>query len=93
MDKQSPVDQLVERLRAMKPYLESRYHVDEIAVFGSFASGKNEPESDTDILVSFQEPPTLLGFVELENHFATSSASRSISSCEKPSSRELRSGS
>ena len=67
MEKRTSIDQLIDKLRAIKPELESRYQVVELAVFGSFTTGTNEPSSDLDLLVSFREPPSLLRFIELEN--------------------------
>jgi predicted nucleotidyltransferase len=39
-----------------KSYLEKKYHVSKIAIFGSFARGESEPDSDIDILVEFSSP-------------------------------------
>jgi predicted nucleotidyltransferase len=61
---------LLEKLRAIKPGLESRYQVDELAVFGSFTKGANHAHSDLDVLVSFRELPSLLRFIELENELS-----------------------
>lgn len=38
-----------------------------IGIFGSFARGDNNKESDLDILVEFKESPTLLTLIKLEN--------------------------
>jgi len=38
-----------------------------IGIFGSFARGDNNKESDIDILVEFKEPPSLLTLIKLEN--------------------------
>ncbi|MBU1165256.1 nucleotidyltransferase family protein [Patescibacteria group bacterium] len=47
--------------------LKKDYSVKRIGIFGSFASGKQKPNSDIDILVDFSEPVGLFKFVELEN--------------------------
>jgi predicted nucleotidyltransferase len=70
MQSASPVDQLIDRLRAMKPDLESRYQVVDLAVFGSYTKQSHRGESDLDILVSFREPPSLLRFIRLENELS-----------------------
>ncbi|HMR17984.1 MAG TPA: nucleotidyltransferase family protein [Sphingobacterium sp.] len=35
----------------MKPFLQSKFGVEEIALFGSYARGEGRPDSDIDILV------------------------------------------
>ena len=70
MEKGTRIDQLMEALRAVKPELEARYQVDQLAVFGSFSKGKNRRSSDLDLLVSFREPPSLLRFIKLENELS-----------------------
>jgi predicted nucleotidyltransferase len=64
------IDQLVAALRAMKPELEARYQIAELAVFGSYITGENRPPSDLDVLVSFREPPSLLQFIQLEGELS-----------------------
>ena len=38
-----------------------------IGIFGSFARGDNEKESDIDILIEFKESPSLLTLIKIEN--------------------------
>ena len=57
---------IVRALRKEMPRLKRSYAVDSLRVFGSYARGENEPGSDLDILVAFDEVPGLLKFVELE---------------------------
>lgn len=42
----------------------TRYHVRELAVFGSAARGEAKPDSDIDVLVEF-DPAAKIGFIEL----------------------------
>jgi predicted nucleotidyltransferase len=70
MQNASLVDQFIDSLRAMKPDLESRYQVVELAVFGSFTKQTHRADSDLDLLVSFREPPSLLRFIRLENELS-----------------------
>lgn len=67
MKEQRAFDTIVTTLRALKPELEARYQVNRVALFGSFARGGERRDSDLDLLVSFKEPPSLIGFLELEN--------------------------
>lgn len=43
--------QIIETIKAEKPYLQEKFGVEEIALFGSYARGDEQPESDIDILV------------------------------------------
>lgn len=52
-------------LRGLVPKLASEFGVKAIGVFGSFASGDTRADSDLDLLVEFQETPTLFTFVRL----------------------------
>ena len=56
-----------ERLKAIKPELESRFKVSSIGYFGSYASGTQNQQSDLDLLVEFSQP---VGweFFTLENY-------------------------
>ena len=56
-------------LRAHQPELQKRYHVEEIALFGSYARGEQTETSDLDILVTLSAP---LGweFVDLHDYLA-----------------------
>ena len=44
------------KLRALKPILESQFFVNKIGYFGSFATGHQNADSDVDILVEFNQP-------------------------------------
>lgn len=60
------LEELRSRLREAKPGLAETYGVSEIGIFGSYARGDQEPASDVDILVSFEEPIGLIRFVGLQ---------------------------
>lgn len=61
------LDEIRQRLRDLMPLLRARYRVQQLEIFGSYARGEASENSDLDLLVTFEEPPTLLEFVELEN--------------------------
>ncbi|HEY3387997.1 MAG TPA: nucleotidyltransferase family protein [Prolixibacteraceae bacterium] len=44
------------RLKALKPTLSTRFFVDKIGYFGSYARNEQTIDSDVDILVSFGKP-------------------------------------
>lgn len=64
------IDRYLELLRDHLPSLEQRFRVRSLGVFGSFVRHEEHEGSDLDILVSFTEPPSLLGFLALENHLS-----------------------
>jgi len=49
-----------------KPFLQERFKVKELGIFGSYVRGENKSGSDIDILVDFTEPVSLFEFMELE---------------------------
>ena len=61
------LDEIRQRLRDLMPLLRARYRVQQLEIFGSYARGEASENSDLDLLVTFEKPPTLLEFVELEN--------------------------
>ena len=71
-DKQMPESTGAERIRlklhAHLPILAEKYHVSSLGLFGSYLREEQTSKSDLDILVSFTETPSLLKFIELENH-------------------------
>nr|WP_034764705.1 nucleotidyltransferase domain-containing protein [Chrysiogenes arsenatis] len=42
---------IIEKLKELKPILKERYGIEEFAVFGSVAKGKDSEQSDVDIVV------------------------------------------
>ncbi len=50
--------------------LRTQYHVRTLEVFGSFVRGDQHDNSDLDLLVTFDEVPTLFKFVALENYLS-----------------------
>jgi predicted nucleotidyltransferase len=61
------LDELLAQLKDMLPMLKQQYHVQTLEVFGSFVRGDERKNSDLDLLVTFDEVPTLFKFVALEN--------------------------
>jgi len=59
-------EEIQEELAALKPQLRERYPIDDLGVFGSYARGKQRPDSDLDVIVTFEEPVTLFDLVRLE---------------------------
>ena len=62
------LSEIKEILAENKELLKKKFKVKEIGLFGSYVRGEQKETSDVDILVEFEETPTLLEFVELENY-------------------------
>lgn len=50
-------------LSESKPELQRRFHVRDLAVFGSVARGEARPDSDVDVLVDCEGPATFDGYM------------------------------
>lgn len=58
------LNQIKKILTSNKSYLQEKYFVDEIGIFGSFSRGEQTKRSDIDLLVSLKKPIGL-EFVDL----------------------------
>jgi predicted nucleotidyltransferase len=61
------LDQIMQNLRAHLPQLREEYNIRYVWLFGSFVRGKQHKRSDLDVLVEFEEAPTLPKFISLED--------------------------
>ena len=68
MQKEIDLIQIMARLRQYLPSLTERYRVKSLGVFGSYVRREQRADSDLDLLVTFDELPGLLKFIELENY-------------------------
>ncbi len=59
--------ELRERLSAHLPGLAMAFHIKALGLFGSYVRHEQTPQSDLDVLVEFDEPPSLFEFIRLEN--------------------------
>ena len=57
-------------LRREMPRLRDVYSVKSLEIFGSFVRGEASPSSDLDLLVEFEQTPTLFSFIRLENELS-----------------------
>lgn len=60
------LDQIIQSLRENLPNLRQEYSVRYVWLFGSFVRGEQHTRSDLDVLVEFEESPTLPRFISLE---------------------------
>ena len=64
------MDKLTSILRENMPQFRSEYSINGLWIFGSFVRGEENASSDVDILVEFDELPTLLEFVRLQRELS-----------------------
>ena len=57
-------------LQQQMPNLTEQYSVATLEVFGSYVRHEQRRDSDLDILVTFNKPPSLFKIVRLENHLS-----------------------
>ena len=50
-----------------KPEFQKKYHIKNIGIFGSYIRNEQNSDSDLDLLVDFEETPTLIKFINFEN--------------------------
>ncbi len=61
-------EEILAILREELPHLREEFGVGRIALFGSYARGKQREGSDADILVEFSQPIGFFDFMRLEFH-------------------------
>jgi uncharacterized protein len=64
------IDEIRYILNKHKKYIEERFKVDEIGIFGSYVRGEQTNESDVDVLVTFKEPIDFFLFLDLEDYIS-----------------------
>ncbi len=66
------LNEIQQTLREQKPYLDEKYGVKIVGVFGSYVCQEQRPDSDLDLLIELDRPPriSLIGLVELENYLS-----------------------
>jgi predicted nucleotidyltransferase len=57
---------IIETIKNAKPYLQEKFGVEEIALFGSYARGEEKENSDIDILVKLNKKTlrNYIGFID-----------------------------
>ena len=66
------IEEIKSKLATHREELKQKYKVKEIGIFGSYVKGKQNRQSDVDILVEFEEPSnlSLIDFIKLENYLS-----------------------
>ena len=68
---QRKLQRYMDSLRRELPKLQARFHVQYLGLFGSYVQGTPRRDSDLDVLVEFDEEPSLFEFIELEDHLSS----------------------
>ena len=63
-------EEIKEILSQSKPTVQEKYKVKEMGIFGSYVRGEQNEASDVDVLIDFEQAPSLLKFIELENYLS-----------------------
>ncbi len=61
-----PLASLLERLRSLKPELETQFGVTGLSAFGSYVRNQARPDSDLDLLLDFARTPSLFELARLD---------------------------
>ncbi|MFZ5764174.1 MAG: nucleotidyltransferase family protein [Thermodesulfobacteriota bacterium] len=62
------INQIKDKLAKELPEINARYKIQSLGLFGSYIKNEQTEKSDLDILVTFNETPSLFKFLELENY-------------------------
>jgi predicted nucleotidyltransferase len=54
-------------LTDQKSLLKNKYHISKVGIFGSYVRGEQRNESDVDVLIDYDEAPSLIALIEIEN--------------------------
>lgn len=60
-------DEILKKLKKLKPILEKDYNITEIGLFGSYLRGEQNQDSDIDILLDHKSGLTFFKLIDLEN--------------------------
>jgi predicted nucleotidyltransferase len=59
-------EEVIQRLKEVKPLLREEFGVVKIGLFGSVARGESSKESDIDILIEKEKPLSLIRFMRMK---------------------------
>ena len=60
------LNEIVKILNDHKEELRKKYKIREIKIFGSYAKGEQKESSDIDMIVDFEELPTFIEFLRIQ---------------------------
>ena len=62
------LESIEKKIKDIKPELEKKFGVKKIGIFGSYAKGLEDEQSDVDILVEIERPMGLIKFIKIEQY-------------------------
>lgn len=60
------LQEIIEILNERKKYLNKKFKIKKIRIFGSYARGEQRETSDIDLIVDFEEVPTFIELMEIQ---------------------------
>ncbi|MGH8000847.1 MAG: nucleotidyltransferase family protein, partial [Brasilonema sp.] len=69
--KMKTLEEIKQILRQSKPLLQEQYQITQLGIFGSYARGEQTQESDVDVLIDYDQAPTLFKLVELRDYLSS----------------------
>jgi len=63
-------DEICQNLSAQKTMLTERYKLSALGIFGSYTRSEQNSDSDLDVLIDYEEAPSLFTLIELEYHLS-----------------------
>ncbi|MGB9809750.1 MAG: nucleotidyltransferase family protein [Caldanaerobacter sp.] len=66
MIKVKTLTEIIKILKEHKEELKERHKIKQIRVFGSYVRGEQKETSDIDIIVDFEEIPTFIEFIKIQ---------------------------
>lgn len=64
------LQEIKQLLAQHKPMLVKKYHISRLGIFGSYVRGEQHAASDLDVLIDYDDAPTLLTLIELEYYLS-----------------------
>ncbi len=64
------LNEIRQSLSTQKSILQKKYKINRLGIFGSYVRGEQKQESDLDVLIDYEEVPSLITLIEIENHLS-----------------------
>jgi predicted nucleotidyltransferase len=64
------LNEIKQSLSIQKTMLLKTYNVNRLGIFGSYARGEQQQDSDLDVLIDYEDPPSLVTLIELEYYLS-----------------------
>ena len=64
------LNEIKQSLSIQKTMLLTKYKVNRLGIFGSYVRGEQQQDSDLDVLIDYEEPPSLITLIELEYYLS-----------------------